>query len=29
MDGGKGIYVDGTLVSILISLLLYFSGTRE
>ncbi|HEX2729923.1 MAG TPA: hypothetical protein VHM16_09205 [Rubrobacteraceae bacterium] len=26
---GKGIYVGGTLVSILISLALYFSGKRE
>ncbi len=29
MDGGKGIYVGGTLLSIVISLLLYFSGRRE
>ena len=29
MDGGKGIYVGGTLISILISLALYFSGKRE
>jgi hypothetical protein len=29
MDGGKGLYVGGTLVSILISLALYFSGRRE
>ena len=29
MNGGKGIYVGGTLVSILISLALYFSGKRE
>jgi hypothetical protein len=29
VDGGKGIYVAGTLVSILISLALYFSGRRE
>ena len=29
MDGGKGIYVGGTLLSILISLALYFSGRRE
>jgi hypothetical protein len=29
MDGGKGIYVGGTLISILISLALYFSGRRE
>ena len=29
MYGGKGIYVGGTLVSILISLALYFSGKRE
>lgn len=26
---GKGVYVGGTLVSILISLALYFSGKRE
>ena len=29
MDGGKGIYVGGTLLSILLSLALYFSGRRE
>ena len=29
MNGGKGIYVGGTLVSILVSLALYFSGKRE
>jgi hypothetical protein len=29
MNGGKGIYVGGTLLSILISLALYFSGKRE
>ncbi len=29
MNGGKGIYVGGTLVSILISLSLYYSGRRE
>ena len=29
MDGGKGIYVGGTLISILISLALYFTGKRE
>jgi TfoX/Sxy family transcriptional regulator of competence genes len=29
MNGGKGIYVGGTLLSILISLALYFSGRRE
>ena len=29
MDGGKGIYVGGTLLSILISLALYVSGRRE
>jgi hypothetical protein len=29
MDGGKGIYVGGTLISILISLVLYFSGSHE
>jgi hypothetical protein len=29
VNGGKGIYVGGTLVSILISLALYFSGKRE
>jgi len=29
MNGGKGTYVGGTLVSILISLALYFSGRRE
>jgi hypothetical protein len=29
VNGSKGIYVGGTLVSILISLALYFSGKRE
>lgn len=29
MEGGKGIYVGGTLLSIVISLALYFSGRRE
>src|SRR5215203_3873734 len=29
MNGGKGIYVGGTLISILISLALYFSGRLE
>ena len=29
MNGGKGIYVGGTLVSILISLALYAPGRRE
>ena len=29
MDGGKGIYVGGTVLSILISLALYLSGRRE
>ncbi len=29
MNGGKGIYVGGTLLSILISLALYVSGRRE
>ena len=29
MNGGKGIYVGGTLLSILISLALYMSGRRE
>ncbi|HZA44499.1 MAG TPA: hypothetical protein VE568_04245 [Rubrobacter sp.] len=29
MNGGKGIYLGGTLLSIIISLLLYFSGRRE
>ena len=29
MDGGKGIYVGGTLLSIVLSLTLYFSGRRE
>jgi hypothetical protein len=29
VNGGKGIYVGGTLVSVLISLALYFSGKRE
>ncbi len=28
MDGGKGIYVGGTLVSILLSLALYATGRR-
>jgi hypothetical protein len=27
--GGRGVYVGGTLISILISLALYFSGKRE
>jgi hypothetical protein len=29
MNGGKGIYLGGTLLSILLSLALYFSGRRE
>jgi hypothetical protein len=29
VNGGKGIYVGGTLVSILISLALYSTGRRE
>ncbi|MDQ4126498.1 MAG: hypothetical protein M3151_00835 [Actinomycetota bacterium] len=29
MDGGKGFYVGGTVLSIVISLLLYLSGRRE
>ena len=29
MNGGKGIYVGGTLISILISLALYLTGRRE
>lgn len=29
MDSGKGVYVAGTLISIVISLLLYFQGKRE
>ena len=29
MDGGKGIYVGGTLLSVVISLLLYLSGRCE
>ena len=29
VNGGKGIYVGGTLISILISLALYFTGKRE
>jgi hypothetical protein len=29
MDGGKGIYVGGTLLSILLSLVLYTTGRRE
>ncbi len=29
MNSGKGIYVGGTLISILISLALYFTGMRE
>ena len=29
VEGGKGIYVGGTLLSILLSLALYFSGRRE
>jgi hypothetical protein len=29
MNGGRGIYVGGTLVSILISLALYATGRRE
>jgi hypothetical protein len=29
MNGGKGIYIGGTLISILISLTLYATGRRE
>ena len=29
MNGGKGVYIGGTLVSILISLALYATGRRE
>ena len=29
VNGGKGIYVEGTLISILISLVLYLTGRRE
>ena len=29
MEGDKGIYVGGTLISILLSLAMYFSGRRE
>ena len=29
MDGGKGVYAGGTLISMIVSLLLYFSGRRE
>ena len=29
MNGGKGIYIGGTLISILISLWLYVTGRRE
>ncbi|HKH75548.1 MAG TPA: hypothetical protein VKA51_01165 [Rubrobacteraceae bacterium] len=29
MNGGKGIYVGGTLLSILLSLALYLTGRRE
>ena len=29
MNGGKGIYVGGTLISILISLALYATGRRQ
>ena len=29
MDGGKGIYFGGTLLSIVISLALYVTGRRE
>jgi len=29
MDGGKGIYVGGTLLSIVLSLVLYTTGRRE
>ena len=29
MNGSKGIYVGATLISILISLVLYFTGKRE
>jgi hypothetical protein len=29
VNGGKGIYVGGTLISILLSLALYLTGRRE
>jgi hypothetical protein len=29
MDGGKGIYIGGTLLSIVLSLVLYTTGRRE
>ena len=29
MNGGKGLYIGGTLISILISLALYATGRRE
>ncbi len=29
MNGGKGIYIGGTIISILISLALYATGRRE
>jgi hypothetical protein len=29
MDGGKGIYIGGTLLSIMLSLALYATGRRE
>ena len=29
MDGGEEVYVGGTLISIVISLVLYFSDRRE
>ena len=29
MNGGKGIYIGGTLISILLSLALYATGRRE
>ena len=29
MDGGKGIYLGGTLLSIALSLVLYMTGRRE
>ena len=29
MDGGKGLYVGGTLLSVALSLGLWFSGRRE
>jgi hypothetical protein len=29
MNGGKGVYIGGTLISILISLALYATGRRE